>query len=549
MSKNSNVSVSSPADGVSKFSVGPWESLSRFLILGTEGGSYYATQKAMTIDNMKSALDCIERDGVKTVNTVVEISTSGRSIKNDACIAVLALAIAKGDEATRKAATDAVTKVCRTGTHMYQFAENMAHFRGWGRSARRAVSRFFTDRKVDNLAMQVIKYQSRNVSEGDNARWSAKDLLILSHPKLNELDADAAKRSALYDYIMNRGTEARGDKPSVLSVARQKNPKIMSAAEASKVLPILEAFEALKSETKVAKVIAAINKHKLPRECIPTKFHQDPSVQEALLDNGIGATALIRNLGNMSASGLIKSGSNAASKVIAKLSDMDYLKSGRIHPIQVLIAMKQYAAGGGMRSSKTWDVNSDIVDALDDSFYASFGIIEPIGKKTLLALDVSGSMTLGSCGGVPNFSPRDASAAMALITKATEKQNAIVHGFSSSFVKLDISPKQRLDDVIKTVSGLPFAGTDCSLPMKFAMQNKLDIEAFVIYTDSETGRGTGPSAELRKYREQTGIDAKLVVVGMVANSFSIADPNDSGMMDVVGFDSGAPNVISSFIRE
>jgi 60 kDa SS-A/Ro ribonucleoprotein len=38
------------------------------------------------------------------------------------------------------------------------------------------------------------------------------------------------------------------------------------------------------------------------------------------------------------------------------------------------------------------------------------------------------------------------------------------------------------------------------------------------------------------------------VVGMTATQFSIADPKDSGMMDVVGFDGSAPNIISSFAR-
>ena len=53
---------------------------------------------------------------------------------------------------------------------------------------------------------------------------------------------------------------------------------------------------------------------------------------------------------------------------------------------------------------------------------------------------------------------------------------------------------------------------------------------------------------LRQYRERTGIAAKLVVVGLVSNGFSIADPNDAGMLDVVGFDTAAPAAIADFIR-
>jgi 60 kDa SS-A/Ro ribonucleoprotein len=45
-----------------------------------------------------------------------------------------------------------------------------------------------------------------------------------------------------------------------------------------------------------------------------------------------------------------------------------------------------------------------------------------------------------------------------------------------------------------------------------------------------------PSQALDRYRQKTGIPAKLIVVSMTANPFSIADPNDAGMMDVVGFD-------------
>ena len=51
------------------------------------------------------------------------------------------------------------------------------------------------------------------------------------------------------------------------------------------------------------------------------------------------------------------------------------------------------------------------------------------------------------------------------------------------------------------------------------------------------------------YRKKTGIPAKLIVVGMEANDFTIADPDDAGMLDVVGFDTTAPSVMSDFIRE
>ncbi len=113
---------------------------------------------------------------------------------------------------------------------------------------------------------------------------------------------------------------------------------------------------------------------------------------------------------------------------------------------------------------------------------------------------------------------------------------------------LAISPRQRLDDAIKTVTDLPFGGTDCALPMLYALAKEREVDTFVIYTDSETWAGdvAHPAQALSDYRRASGIDARLVVVGMVSNGFSIADPADPGMLDVVGFDTATPQLIAQF---
>jgi 60 kDa SS-A/Ro ribonucleoprotein len=233
-----------------------------------------------------------------------------------------------------------------------------------------------------------------------------------------------------------------------------------------------------------------------------------------------------------------------------------------VHPIALLSALKTYAQGKGERGQHKWEPVGAIVDALDKAFYLSFGNVVPTGKRWLLALDVSGSMECGTIAGVPGLTPRVASAAMALITAATEPNYSVV-GFTSSadgsyggrwgggspgLTPLSISPRQRLDDVLKTVSNLPFGGTDCALPMLWAMKNKVEADVFVVYTDSETWAGKPhPAQALKQYRDKMGIAAQLIV-GMVANNFTIADPQDGGMLDVVGFDTATPQLISDFAR-
>lgn len=132
------------------------------------------------------------------------------------------------------------------------------------------------------------------------------------------------------------------------------------------------------------------------------------------------------------------------------------------------------------------------MDALDAAFYLAFDTVTPANRRMLLALDVSGSMNYGEIVGVPGLTPRVASAAMALVTAASEPAHhfvaftAVGRYSNSGITPLAISPRQRLDDVVRIISGLPFGGTDCALPMLWSMRNEVSVDTFVVYTDSET---------------------------------------------------------------
>ncbi|HEX6699584.1 MAG TPA: hypothetical protein VF101_02540, partial [Gaiellaceae bacterium] len=159
----------------------------------------------------------------------------------------------------------------------------------------------------------------------------------------------------------------------------------------------------------------------------------------------------------------------------------------------------------------------------------------------------------GHVEGVPGLTPRDASAAMALVTAATEPRAEIVgflaDGVPAGLTRLELTPRQRVDDAIRAVEDLPFGATDCALPMLYARALGREVDTFLVYTDSETLAGeVDPVQALRDYRAASGIDARLVVVGMASNGFSIADPADGGMLDVVGFDTATPQLISDFAR-
>jgi 60 kDa SS-A/Ro ribonucleoprotein len=501
------------------WAVSQWERLRRFLILGSEGGSYYASERALTVKNAQAVLACIREDGARAVREIVAVSDSGRAPKNDPAIFALALAAAADDADTRKLALAALPKVCRIGTHLFQFAEAIERLRGWGRGLRRSVGDWYAGQEAKALAYQLIKYRQR---EG----WTHTDVLRLAHPT-----PENEAKGALYKWLTHRDDAAWA--------LADEQPQ-------DEALRLVWAFEQAQKATTRDEIVRLIALYDLPRETLPTQWLTEAAVWDALLVK-MPMTAMIRNLGVMAKVGLLTPMSGAARTVINKLGNADLLRKARVHPLALLMAQRTYASGRGMRGSGKWEPTPKVIDALNEAFYLAFGNVTPANKRMLLALDVSGSMSMGMIAGTP-LTPRDGSAAMALVTARTEPEHHIV-GFQDKLLPLKLSPKMRLDDVLKATSGLPFGGTDCARPMLYALEKGLKVDTFVVYTDNETWAGKiHPAQALVRYREKTGIPARLIVVGMVSNGFTIADPNDTGMLDVVGFDASAPQVMSDFAR-
>lgn len=489
------------------WAVSPWALLDRFLILGTEGGTIYVRENQLTETHAKNLLALIGQDGLRVVARTAEISHAGRAPKNDAAIFALALAAAYGNEATRQAAYAALPQVCRTGTHLFQFAAESAELRGWGRGLRRAVAQWYNVRSEADLAHQAVKYQQRN-------GWAHRDLLRLAHPVPN-----SPERKAIFRWMTEGNAEAIGG--------------------------LIEAFERLKTLREPSEAAKLIADARLPREAVPTELLAHVEVWEALLPS-MGLTAMLRNLATMTRANVFDRAENL-DFVSSRLTDMEALRKARVHPLAVLLAQTTYAAGQGHRGSGYWVPEAKIVKALETSFRLAFGSVEPTGKATLVGLDVSGSMGMSWIAGT-QLSALQGAVAMGLVTASVE-QDATLMAFSHELVPAGIKPGMSLDQAMKKASRIRFGATDCALPMLWAKSQRLAVDTFVVYTDNETWFGKiHPAVALEKYRQAMGRDAKLVVVGMTATEFSIADPRDAGMLDVVGFDAATPQAIAEFAK-
>ena len=509
-----------------------WKVLDRFLILGCENNTYYSTKESLTLKNAQNVLDLIKKDGHRVVDKVVEISDAGRAAKNNTAIFVLAMVASFGDNMSKGYALSKLDQVARTATHLFQFVEDANKMRGWGRGLRRAVGKWYTEKDASSLIYQLIKYKNR---EG----WTHKDVLAMAHPK-----PQTREHEYIFKTLFKGFDEAAVLEPYVCM--RDMNRYIIGSNFASIV----------KDDVDVA--IDMIKKYNFPREVVPTTMLNNVKVWDTLLNMGMPMTAMIRNLGKMSAIGLLAPLSAATKKVCDMLQNEEVIRKARIHPVNVLADKVVYENGCGYRGSNSWNVVPAIVSALEDAFYLSFKNVEPTGKRHFIGLDVSGSMTGRGVTGYEFLTPAMVNAAMVMPLMRAESQYHIMgfgsQGYSQGYrnsaegvFDVGINAKMALSSVLKNISNINGGGTDCALPMVYALKHKIPVDVFSVWTDNETWAGNiHPDQALRKYRDEMGINAKLIVCASTATDFTIADPKDPGMLDVCGFDSGVPQVIREF---
>lgn len=497
--------------------------LRRFLVLGTEGGTFYTSQKDLTRDNA-TFLEQYATDAPEDyLVTLVEANEGNVVPRHSTVLFALAVLWAKTDNKDVRLNIESLfTDFVRTATHLFEFIDYVRMFRGWSRALRRIVGSWYQAKQPHALAHQVVKYRQRG-------GWTHRDVLRQAHPKVSE------QHRTVVDYAVH-GWPKDGNGTG---------------------FPVIDQFEALKTNGITAKAADA-----LPWEALPTESLTDPNVWWSLLKGGrLPLTAMLRNLGRMTSIGVFEK-MQARQIVVEALTNADLVERARIHPFNVLTALKTYKSGGGFRGSLTWTAQTAIIDALDAMFYMSFGNVEPTGKRICIAMDVSASM--GSALMNSNVTAYEGSAAMALATIAADplKTDTVAFtqtgwsvggrsrlgGWGSGITEMNISPRQRMDDVLLAMKRLTMGGTDCALPILWANVHKREYDAFVVYTDSETWAGdVQPMEALRQYRKTINPGARLIVVGMTSTGFTIADPEDAGSLDVVGFDASAPSLISNFI--
>lgn len=497
-------------EGGKAYQVGALDTLRRFLIVGATG-TFYVDRKAHVDEFRALVEECLNTDYDAALAIVREVSDKGLAISNEPALYTLAIA------STYKGKNWQPTfhTVVRTGTHLLHFLAYTKGKRGWGRSLRRAVADWFRLRDANTLAYQAVKYKSRD-------GWSLADALRKAHPM-----AVTPEHGAVMKWIVD------GEYPEGPEI-----PALVIAADMVKRIPENEIGL---PEAKIDAVASIIRETRLPREAVPTELLNERAIWDALLDD-MPITALIRNLPKMTEIGLLDRSGDGTKRVILALTDEEKLRKGRVHPIQVLLAMKVYASGHGDKSSKVWSPVPIVVDALDAAFYATFGNVPTVGKPLVLGVDASGSMT-GTYRQTGIVSPAEAAAAMALITTSVEPDCRVLF-FDDRVYEHTISKRQRLDDVVATI-GKYGRATYTNLVPKWAASQPEPVDGLVIYTDSETW-DTDTYPALRSLRGKHG-RVRAACVAIEANNLSLFPEEDRDCLNVAGFGPDVPHVLHAFL--
>ncbi|XP_029970734.1 RNA-binding protein RO60 [Salarias fasciatus] len=515
----------------------PWEvndkaKLCRFLCYGSEGDIYTAREEdRASMENAGALLSMLQEGrGTEVVEEIKRFSQDGRAVRLSPSFFALALCSQHSELKTRQAAFKALKEVCRDPAHLFSFIQYKKELKEgmkcgiWGRALRKAVSDWYNEQDALSLAAAVTRCKQR---EG----WSHQDLLRLSHTK------PARDAIALISKYVTKGW-----KEVQAAYADKENSE-----EVVKVLSYLEVVEKVKHSCDETEVIALMEEHKLEREQLLTDHLKSKQVWRALLKD-MPLHSVLRILGKMTANKVLEPGSSETQSVCDRIQSETALKKAKIHPFSILLASENYKRGQGYQGKTKWEPDSSILKAMDAAFYKSFLNVEPSGKRFVVAVDVSTSLSSIVPG--TSVSTAVAAAAIAMIFVRTEADTHVLTYSEGAVVPCTVSPDMTLAETTIELVKIPSGSTDCTLPIAWATESGKSVDVFIILTNNPLWSfSASPVEALKKHRQISGANTKLVMCGLTSIGHAVADTEDRGLMSICGFDLGALSVIRSLAQD
>lgn len=501
------------------FNIAPLDVFYRFLMYGHDCPRYSAGgATALAFGALEALAKQPDKIVAEAFELMTSVSGSGRAPKNDYAIIALAYFLACGGDYCKHLAEYAFPVAVRTAAHLFLFMEVLKKFRGRGRRIQRLVNQWYTNQAPDKLAYQLVKYRSRH-------GWTHRDVFRTIHPSWKGF----VQHDRLARWVLEKPLGA-ADFGFLHEGPTGPYEMAQGASDGRSAANLVREYGSL------------------TREQLPSAFLNTPEVQSALLERGMPLTALIRSLGPFSATGVVD---NRVGKIVSQLLDDDGLRRARVHPVNLLVAAATYKggrslAGGSKRADAlTWTPNASVVNALEAAFIRMLAFPTPTGKRILIGIDVSSSMQL-PCG-TTGLSYGELATALALPFLHGEPPAGVI-GFADRTYPLaglkDLTVSQALAYVQKSCR---HSMTNAGACIEWAAQNQVGVDAVILITDSAINSGLAVIPALDAYRRRFNIDTKLVVMNLGLSDFSVADPSRNDNLDIAGFDSAVPGILTQFI--
>jgi 60 kDa SS-A/Ro ribonucleoprotein len=475
----------------------PWKQLKRFLILGSENGTYDVARQELTPACAPSLVTCLREDGTRAIEAIIEESRLARAPAVRPALFALALASSPrfADAVTNRAALDAMPSLARTGEQLFQFVHYASAFRGWGRGLRAAVAGWYINRPVGELERLLLKYPS-------GYGWSHADLIRLAHPETSSLS-----RNTLFRWLAQKET----------------------AGLSEHGLWQADACERLKSTQDEAEAARLVRDFRLAPAMVPAQFEQSATVWGALVES-MSYDSLLGSLAAMARAGLIPDGGVLSAEAARRIADPTRVGRSGLHPVAMLLAQTD---------CERCNTAAAVLEALKSAFRLAIRNVNATGRRLYVAVDDSEQMHASVCSGTQELTASRAAEAMAGIAEAVEA-GATVMRFGNAVQVMSAAAHRMVE-----TSGNCAGSHDVSTVFRDALNRDIAADAFIVYTSSPVRID---SHALEQYRERSGIAARLIAVAMSAAPGTIVAADDPLQLNIGGFDASVPEVIAAFLH-
>lgn len=407
--------------------------------------------------------------------------------------------------------------------------------RSWPRQFRRGIAQWYVSNPryqedIMLLAKHVTKYQCRN-------KFTHKRIIKACHPK-----ARNEEMNYIFCYIVKG-----------LSKANQIFQNVLTNGQINdRIKEYFTDFESLKNvpDSDVDSVVNAINKWDLSWEHIPAKWLKHSRVWKTLLMREMPLMALIRNLGKAGSMELLMPGSDEENRVCERLTNIDIVNGSKLHPIDIISALTGYRRGEGC-NERTWPINERIVKALYKAYLNKLSVRPSTDKRLLLAINIKMKFDKNVVG-KRWLTCKQAAAALAMML--TENERAAETVTFGHLVRRFDFPRhdQGIEDVetaLERIASIREEGNEplsFSAPFIYATGREEPFDAIILITDRVPGSKVQEIQSAFSNYKQHHPTAKCITVHF-KHSETTANPTDSSMLDVMGVDAYAVEIMQDFI--